>query len=186
MTMEKFMLWLATAATLLVAVPTLAAQDDPRLRELFDKLAVTDDDREGELIQAAIWTLWLNSGDPRTDALMMRGIQAIDARDLQTAEQIFTEMVEKKPKFAEGWNKRATVRYLAHDYEGSLADIGKTLALEPRHFGALSGLGMVNMALGRDEAALEAFKRAFALYPNLPGAQEQMREIEERIKGRRI
>ena len=78
MTMEKFMLWLATAATLFVAVPTLAAQDDPRLRELFDKLAVTDDDREGELIQAAIWTLWLNSGDPRTDALMMRGIQAID------------------------------------------------------------------------------------------------------------
>jgi tetratricopeptide (TPR) repeat protein len=180
------MLWLATAATLFVAVPTLAAQDDPRLRELFDKLAVADDDREGELIQAAIWTLWLNSGDPRIDALMMRGIEAIDGRDLAAAEKVFTEMVKKKPDFAEGWNKRATVRYLARDYEGSLADIDKTLALEPRHFGALSGLGMVNMALGRDEEALAAFKRAFTLYPNLPGAQDQMRELEERIHGKRI
>src|SRR5262249_19098858 len=106
--------------------------------------------------------------------------------DLESAEKIFSEMVERKPKFAEGWNKRATVRYLARNYEGSLTDIDKTLALEPRHFGALSGLGMVNMALGRDEAALAAFQRAFALYPNLPGAQEQMRELEERIKGRRI
>jgi tetratricopeptide (TPR) repeat protein len=186
MTMERLMLWLATAATLFVAVPTLAAQDDPRLRELFDKLAVADDDREGELIQAAIWTLWLNSGDPRIDALMMRGIEAIDGRDLEAADKVFTEMVERRPDFAEGWNKRATVRYLARDYKGSLADIDKTLALEPRHFGALSGLGMVNMALGRDEEALTAFKRAFALYPNLPGAQEQMRELEERIHGKRI
>jgi tetratricopeptide (TPR) repeat protein len=186
MTMEKLMLWLATAATLFVAVPAIAAMDDPRLRELFDRLAVVDDDREGELIQAAIWTLWLNSGDPRIDTLMMRGMTAIDANDFPAAEKIFTEMVEKKPKFAEGWNKRATVRYLAHNYEGSLADIAKTLELEPRHFGALSGLGMVNMALGRDEAALAAFKRAFALYPNLPGAQEQMRELEEQIHGKRI
>jgi tetratricopeptide (TPR) repeat protein len=186
MTMERLMLWLATAATLFVAMPTLAAQDDPRLRELFEKLAVADDDREGELIQAAIWTLWLNSGDPRIDTLMMRGMAAMDGRDLVAAESIFTEMVRKKPDFAEGWNKRATVRYLARDYKGSLADIDKTLALEPRHFGALSGLGMVNMALGRDEEALAAFKRAFALYPNLPGAQEQMRELEERIHGRRI
>jgi tetratricopeptide (TPR) repeat protein len=184
--MERLMLWLATAATLFVAVPTLAAMDDPRLRELFDRLAVVDDDREGALIQAAIWTLWLNSGDPRIDALMMRGIEAIDGRDLEAAEKIFTEMVEKKPKFAEGWNKRATVRYLAQNYEGSLADIDKTLALEPRHFGALSGLGMVYMALGREDAALAAFRRAFALYPHLPGAQEQMRELEDRIKGRRI
>jgi tetratricopeptide (TPR) repeat protein len=186
MTMERLMRWLATAATLFVAVPTLAAQDDPRLRELFDRLAVVDDDREGELIQAAIWTLWLNSGDPRIDTLMLRGIEAVDGRDLEAAEQIFTEMVEKKPKFAEGWNKRATVRYLARNYEGSLADIDKTLALEPRHFGALSGLGMVKLAMGHEEEALAAFKRAFALYPNLPGAQEQMRDLEERIKGRRI
>jgi len=186
MTMAQIMRWLATAATLFVAVPTLAAQDDPRLRELFDKLAVSDDDREGELIQAAIWTIWLNSGDPLIDALMMRGVEAVDARDLDTAERVFTEMVKKKPGFAEGWNKRATVRYLARDFEGSLADIDKTLALEPRHFGALSGLGMVKLAMGREDEALAAFRRAIALYPHLPGAQDQLRELEERIKGRRI
>ena len=186
MTMERFMRWLATAATLFVAVPVLAAQNDPRLAALFERLAVSEDDREGELIQSVIWSIWLQSGDPRIDALMARGMEAMEGRDLAGAEKAFTEIVEKKPKFAEGWNKRATVRYLARNYEGSIADIEKTLALEPRHFGALSGLGMVYLALGREAEALAAFKRANALYPHLPGAQDQFRELEERIKGRRI
>lgn len=186
MTMGEFMRWLATAATLLVAVPVLAAQDDPRLAALFDRLAVTDDAREGALIQSVIWSIWLQSGDPRIDELMARGTEAMEGRDLAAAEAAFTEIVEKKPGFAEGWNKRATVRYLARDYRGSIADIDKTLALEPRHFGALSGLGLVYLALGRDEDALEAFKRARALAPHLPGADDQLRELEDRVKGKRI
>jgi tetratricopeptide (TPR) repeat protein len=186
MTMEQFMRWLATAATLFVAVPVLAAQDDPRLAALFERLAVTDDLREGALIQSVIWSIWLQSGDPRIDALMQRGMEAMEARDFQAAHMAFTEIVETKPKFAEGWNKRATVRYLMRDFRGSIADIDKTLALEPRHFGALSGLGLVYLALGKDEDALKAFRRAHALHPHLPGTDDQLKELEDRIKGRGI
>lgn len=186
MTMAEFMRWLATAATLFVAMPVLAAQDDPRLAELFERLAVTENAREGALIQAVIWSIWLQSGDSNVDALMQRGIEAMEGRDFQTAHMAFTEIVETKPKFAEGWNKRATVRYLTRDFRGSIADIEKTLALEPRHFGALSGLGLVYLAQGKDEEALKAFRRAHALYPHLPGADDQLRELEDRIKGRGI
>nr|AQQ75347.1 hypothetical protein [uncultured bacterium] len=186
MTMGEFMRWLATAATLFVSLPAIAGQNDPRLAALFERLAVTDDAREGALLQSVIWSLWMRSGDPKIDALMARGIAAMEGRDLAAAEAAFTEIVEKRPDFAEGWNKRATVRYLARNFLGSIADIEQTLKLEPRHFGALSGLGLVYLAMGRDEAALEAFKRAHALAPHLPGGDEQIRELEGRIKGRRI
>jgi tetratricopeptide (TPR) repeat protein len=186
MTMEQFMRWLATAATLFVAVPALAAQDDPRLDALFGRLAVTDDPREAALCETVIWQIWHQSGDPRIDALMVQGIGAMEARALDRAEKFFTEMVERKPDFAEGWNKRATVRYLARNFNGSIADIDKTLALEPRHFGALSGLGLVYLAMGDEPKALEAFKRALAVHPHLPGTADKIEELEEKLKGRRI
>jgi tetratricopeptide (TPR) repeat protein len=186
MTMDQFMRWLATAATLFVAIPVLAAQDDPRLDALFGQLAVTDDAREAALIENVIWSIWHQSGDPRIDTLMVRGIEAMQAEDYPAAEKAFTEITEKKPGFAEGWNKRATVRYLVRDFKGSIADIDKTLALEPRHFGALSGLGLVYLALGREEDALTAFKRAAALRPHVPGADDQVKELEEHLRGKRI
>jgi tetratricopeptide (TPR) repeat protein len=186
MTLEQLMRWMATAATLFVAVPVLAAQDDPRLAALFERLGSTDDPREAALCETVIWQIWHQSGDLRIDALMVQGLAAIDARMLDRAERFFTEMVEKKPEFAEGWNKRATVRYLARNFEGSIADIDKTLALEPRHFGALSGLGLVYLAMGNEAKALAAFKRALAVHPYLPGTADKIEELEEKLKGRRI
>jgi tetratricopeptide (TPR) repeat protein len=185
MTMEQFMRWLATAATLFVAVPVLAAQDDPRLDALFGRLAVTDDTREAQLCETVIWSIWHQSGDPRIDALMARGLGAMATEDYDEAEKTFTQIVERAPNFAEGWNKRATVRYLLGKHRGSIEDIDKTLVLEPRHFGALSGLGLVYLALGREDKALDAFKRALAVHPHLPGTAEKIEELEEKLKGRR-
>ncbi|HEX9835384.1 MAG TPA: tetratricopeptide repeat protein, partial [Alphaproteobacteria bacterium] len=132
-----------------------------------------------------IWTIWHVSGDETIDRMMAEGVNAMTFRDLDRALAVFDAMVGKAPNFAEAWNKRATVRYLRGEHRGSIADIERTLALEPRHFGALSGLGLVSLALGRDEAALEAFRRALAVDPYLPGAAERIRELEDRVKGRR-
>ncbi len=186
MTMPKLMLWLATFATLWIAQPAAASQTDPRLDALFRRLAATHDPTEAALIEQGIWTIWLQSGDPKIDRLMAGGMAAMDAGDADTAGELFDEIVEEAPDFAEGWNKRATLRYMTGDYHGSLADIGKTLALESRHFGALSGMGLCYLALGDDAKALDAFRRALAVDPNLPGAADRVRALEDKIKGRAI
>jgi len=186
MTMEQFLRWLAAWATLWIVNPALAAQDDPRLNALFEALAEAEDPRDATLLETSIWLIWHQSGDPRIDALMAEGIEAMDETEYAKAEAIFGRIVERAPRFAEGWNKRATVRYLRGNYQGSIDDIDKTIALEPRHFGALSGLGLVYLALGREEAALDAFKRALAVHPRLPGTAEQIRALEEKLRGRRI
>jgi tetratricopeptide (TPR) repeat protein len=186
MTMDRFLRWLATYATLFVTAHAVAAQDDPRLDTLFKRLAAATDAHEAEIVENAIWTIWHQSGDADVDALLAYGIRAMAGGLNELALQAFTEVTRRAPRFAEGWNKRATVNYMMERNEDSIADIEKTLALEPRHFGALSGLGLVNLALGRDEAALEAFRRALAVDPHLPGAAERIRELEDRVKGQRM
>src|SRR5713101_8127619 len=98
--------------------------------------------------EATLWQIWCRSGIPEVDALLRQGIEAIERHQLAEAEALFTRIIERAPDFAEGWNKRATVRYLAEDYAGSVADCEETLARTPHHFGALSGQGLCYMALG--------------------------------------
>jgi tetratricopeptide (TPR) repeat protein len=186
MTFRTLMLWMAAFATLWVAQPAGASQTDPRLNDLFRRLAVAKDATEAALIEQGIWSLWLQSGHPKIDQLMAGGMAAMDAGNADAAEEIFDEIVAQAPDFAEGWNKRATLRYLSGDYQGSLADIARTLALEPRHFGALSGMGLVYIALGDDAKALDAFRRAIKVDPFLAGAADRIRELEDKVKGRPI
>ena len=105
-------------------------------------------------------------------------------RSLHEALITFSRLIEMQPKFAEAWNKRATVYYALHDYDASARDIAETLKLEPRHFGALSGLGLVNIALGRYQAALTAFEMAVAHHPNLRGARENIKNLKEELRER--
>ena len=111
---------------------------------------------------------------------------ALDENRLEVAEQAFSRVVIYDAEFAEGWNKRATVEFLMDDYKASVADIEKTLALEPHHWGALSGLGQVYLALDNDEAALRAFKKALEINPHLTSVKAKVQELEAKLEKHRI
>src|SRR5262249_47020171 len=118
--------------------------------------------------------MWHRSGSREIDALMREDIAAMERRDFTSAEAIFARMIAEGPAFAEGWNKRATVRYMAENYEGSIADCEETLARNRHHFGALSGAGLCYMALGRHREAAGMFRRALAVHPRLGGARHNL------------
>jgi tetratricopeptide (TPR) repeat protein len=174
---------LACLGLLLVAggPVALADQRDPRLPALFERLRATDNADIARLTEFMIWQIWGESGARDIDQLMQEGEEAMEREDFAAAEASFNAVIEAQPDFAEGWNRRATMYYLSGDYPRSLADIDHVLELEPRHFGAISGLGVVNMALERIEAARDAFERVLSLYPlNLP-AQENLKLIKKRL-----
>ena len=132
---------------------------------------------------AALWQLWHRSGKPPLDALLRQGIEAMERQALADADAVFTRLIETAPEFAEGWNKRATVRYLAKDYPGSIADCRETLARNPHHFGALSGQGLCHLALAEYGEAAALFKRALAVHPHLDGARANLRTaVQELVK----
>jgi len=184
--MKRVMAWMATAATLSFAMPTLGAQNDPRLPPLFDALSAARNAEEAAPIEGKIWALWTNSGEAKIDQLMALGTSAMALQDFRQASAAFTQIIDQKPDFAEGWNKRATVRYMMGDYQGSTEDIEHVLALEPRHFGALSGLGLISLAIGEPEQALEAFETALMIHPNMAGAETHIRDLRDKVKGRGI
>jgi len=136
--------------------------------------------RAGDPTQAAraaqfLWQLWHRSGDGELDAMLRQGIDAMERQELTTAEGVFTRMIDHTPGFAEAWNKRATTRFLAKDFEGSIADCRETLTRNPNHFGALSGQGLCHMALHQYKDAAELFRRALAVHPHLENARTNLR-----------
>ena len=150
-----------------------------------DALAVLrgDDPAEAARAAAVLWQMWHRSGDPNLDALLRQGIEAMERQDLQASDEIFSRLIVTAPAFAEGWNKRATVRYLAQDYPGSIADCRETLARNPNHFGALSGEGLCHLALGEYREAATLFRRALAVHPHLTGARANLRTaVTELVK----
>jgi tetratricopeptide (TPR) repeat protein len=167
----------------LLAAPGVGAdQKDPRLDALFAELKSAESADAAAPVEAQIWEIWLQSGDAKVDAVMAEGIAALDEADYDTALAAFSDVVAQAPEFAEGWNKRATTLYLMGRLADSIADIGRVLALEPRHFGALSGLGLCNVQLEKDQAALDAFQRALAVDPNSSGVKRNIEELKKRIE----
>lgn len=171
-------------AVLLAAIPVAsiqADQTDPRLPALFERLHDTDRPDIARLTEFMIWKIWGESGLPELDGLMEEGEIAMEQQDFATAEDRFTAVIVARPDFAEGWNRRATMHYLAGNYAASLADIEHVLELEPRHFGAISGLGVVNMAREQFVAARDAFERVLSLYPlNVP-ARQNLEIVKKRL-----
>jgi tetratricopeptide (TPR) repeat protein len=142
-----------------------------------------DDPAEAARAAALLWQMWHQSGDPTLDALLRQGIAAMERQDLHASDEIFSRLIVTAPAFAEGWNKRATVRYLAQDYPGSIADCRETLSRNPNHFGALSGQGLCHLALGEYEDAATLFRRALAVHPHLTGARANLRAaVTELVK----
>ena len=143
-----------------------------------------DDPALAARAEAELWEMWCRSGDAAVDALLRKGIELMERHELLEAEIVFTQIVTKAPAFPEGWNKRATVRYLAENYEGAIADCRETLARNPNHFGALSGQGLCYIALGQPREAVACFRRALAVHPHLMGARSNLATaMGEAIRG---
>jgi len=147
------------------------------------------DDLVRSIAEEALWAVWSRSGDARVDDLLRRGISEMSAERLSDAIATFTRVIELKPDFAEGWNKRATAYYLAGEYRRSLADCDEVIKRNPQRFGALSGYGQIYLRLDRPDKALEYFRRAVAVNPNLDGVRgmiERLEELELRRRQRSI
>ncbi|HEV8583435.1 MAG TPA: tetratricopeptide repeat protein [Methylomirabilota bacterium] len=134
-----------------------------------------DDPAQAARAATALWQMWHQSGDPKLDALLLEGIEAMQRQELNAADTVFTRLIEMAPQFAEGWNKRATVRYLTKDYPASIADCRETLTRNPNHFGALSGQGLCHLALGEHREAAALFRRTLAVHPHLDSARSNLR-----------
>jgi tetratricopeptide (TPR) repeat protein len=159
----------------------IAHRREAVLRELFARLARAATALEASGVEREIWSVWLEIDDGAAAPWVQRGLAAMQARDLSTALQSFDRVVELAPDYAEGWNKRATLHWLRGAWEESVADIDRTLALEPRHFGALSGLAMIREAQGRPFEALEALEKLIHIHPHLPHLRDRIEQLSARL-----
>ena len=174
-------------AVTLAGFPAQAEQSrDVRLDRLFAELHRTNDAAAAQSLTERIWDIWHNAGQPETVKLLEDGRRALQRQDVATALQRFNEVVRREPKLSEGWNKRATLYFVMGRYRASIVDIGKVLELEPRHFGALAGLGMIYEVLGRPRQALDAWRRALAANPHLQDAPIRIRQLEMDLGQQRI
>ncbi|MEL6267640.1 MAG: tetratricopeptide repeat protein [Pseudomonadota bacterium] len=156
---------------------------EAQLDALFEMLR----DPESEVwpvVQAQIWRVWRRSGSDSVDFLLYRAREAIDEKAYDKALTHLDDVVRLAPEFAEGWNQRATVYFLQGRYAASVADIEAVLAIEPRHFGALSGLGIILDRTGKDEEAMQVFRRVIEIHPNQPGAQNGIDKLSPDVDGR--
>jgi len=135
--------------------------------------------------EKGLWLLWSRSGDAAIDRLMAKGSEEMELEKYKEAIQTFSEVIRRKPEFAEGWNRRATVHYLAGDYARSMADCDEVLKRNPSHFGTLSGLGQIHLKLEQHEQALAWFRRALEANPNLTGVEDNIRDLEQLLKEKR-
>jgi tetratricopeptide (TPR) repeat protein len=177
----------AVAAFVLVFLTcaTAFAQDSTKLDGLFDRLKTADAAEAGR-IESQIWIEWSKSGSPALDLLLQRGRDALAVGDTGLAVEHFTAVIDQDPTFAEGWNARATAFYQAGEFGPSIADIARVLQLNPRHFGALSGLGTMLEEAGKPEKALEVYKAALAIHPQMEGVIEAVERLEAQATGQEL
>jgi tetratricopeptide (TPR) repeat protein len=198
-------------AALLAVVPALAlAQDDPRagarkklpeapaklpkvgadktrgLDFLFGALKAAPDEASAKHVEARIWAIWMQTPSDTAALLMVRAKAAMDAQQMDVALKLLDAIIKLRPDWTEAWNRRATLYYLKNDYGRSLADVQQVLAREPRHFGALAGLGMIMQDLGDERHALEAFRKALAINPHLEKVPDLVKTLSEKVEGRDI
>lgn len=158
-----------------------ADQRDPRLDVLFAVLQTSSDPSALSAAHGKIWEIWTAHDDAELNSLMAQGIVLMSRRRLGEALKVFDDLVDIAPDYAEAWNKRATVHFLLGNLADSIADVDATLDLEPRHFGALSGLGQIQMQRGDPEAALSAFEAAVRMHPHLPGTRGIIRQLRRNL-----
>src|SRR5450755_485531 len=153
---------------------------------LFGALKAAPDEVSAKAVEAKIWAIWLQTPSDTAALLMARAKAAIDAQQGDIALKLLDATIKLRPDYVEAWNRRATLYYLRNDYGRSLADIQQVLVREPRHFGALAGLGMIMQDLGDDKRALDAFRQALAVNPHLDKVPDLVKALTEKVEGRDI
>ena len=156
------------------------------LDTLFAALKVAPDEATAKAIEVRIWALWLVSDSDTCNLLMTRVKAATDAKDFDLALKLLDDIIALKPGYVEAWNRRATIYYLRNDFGHAIADLGEVLAREPRHFGALSGLGMILQEIGDDKDALKAYRDALKVDPHLEHIPDVVKELSNKVEGRKI
>ena len=174
--------YLMFATLLSFPASMLADQTDGRLDELFATLSSTSDLTAIRSTESEIWEIWFAHPNSDVERLMQIGVQRMNTNRQTEALIIFSELVENFPDYAEAWNRRATLHYILGNYQESIDDIERVLSLEPRHFGALSGLGLVYLQLDQLRKAKEAFEDLIEVHPNSPNARENLRRVNEDLR----
>ena len=160
-----FKILIVSISLLFASKIALADQNDPRLNNLFKKLNETENQDEIRDLISDIWNIWYEVDDPKVIEYFEKGIQAMNLRNYPLAIRFFNNLIEEDPNFAEGWNKRATVHFMMGNYDKSMNDIIKTLELEPRHFGALDGMGLIFIHQGQFQQAIDVYDKMLEIFP---------------------
>ena len=171
------------------AVPPSATEpetDAARLDRLFSELKREHNERAAERIAKRIWDAWYKSGSASIDLMMQWSNEAVTKQKFDVALDFLDQVITLQPDYAEGWNRRATVHFLMKHYGKSMADIEHTLELEPRHFGALSGMAQIMKDTGRKELAMRAWERVLEIYPMMREAQNEYSSLSEDLAGEGI
>ena len=175
--------WAAEPPAVPASKPAPVLTKAQRLDDLFADLKKARSEIIADATAQAINREWAQSGSASIDLLMQWANGAIDRQDYPQALDFLDQVIVLQPDFAEGWNRRATLHFLMNNFSKSMADIERTLELEPRHFGALAGMGQIFVALERKELALKSFERALEVYPMMRNVQKQVGELADELAG---
>ena len=174
---------IAVAVVLIAVLATQAVSADVSLAQLFEQLREAPNDEQAAQVESTIWQRWVHHDNARVSEQFVRGVYLLEQRDFPAAIEQFSLVLKIAPQFSEAWNKRATTYFLMDEFTASVADIERTLSLEPRHFGALSGLGLIFLSNGKLQEALAAFEKVLVIYPRSVSALfhvDQLRRIMQR------
>jgi tetratricopeptide (TPR) repeat protein len=167
-------------------LPKVGADRTRGLDFLFGALKAAPDEASAKHVEARIWAVWMQTPSDTAALLMVRAKAAMDAQKTDVALKLLDAVIKLRPDYIEAWNRRATLYYLKNDYAHSLEDIQQILIREPRHFGALAGLGFIMQDIGDEKRALEAFRKALAINPHLEKVPEFVKSLTEKVEGRDI
>jgi len=177
------LLLLIVAALGLMATAAWAETDNERLDGIFEKLKAAPDHAAADVVAGQIKRIWMHSGSDTADLLLERADTALEHQDMPLSIELLDRLVVLAPDWAEAWNRRATLFYLMDDYPRAMADIAETLKREPRHYGAIAGMGLIFLQRGNKKLAYEAFERVLAIYPQLETAQKAVEELRPEVEG---
>jgi tetratricopeptide (TPR) repeat protein len=167
-------------------LPRVTGDKTKNLDFLFGALKAAPDQESAKAVEARIWALWTATPSDTAALLMSRAKTALDSKETDVALKLLDAVIKLRPDYVEAWNRRATIHYLQNDYSRSMEDIRQVLIREPRHFGALAGLGMIMQETGDEKHALEAFRKALAINPYLERVPDLVKSLTEKVEGRDI